>query len=314
MKFFNFSLTNILKVTISVFLAVFLWHHASALISAFSIRENVKEFKVVYLENNAIRLQLFASKHKVEELKTLLGKKDSTILKAVKDRKERIDEIARIKGQLKSTRKLQQASSHVYLKGKKLDHHFIKIYNTASDGVEFPVAWAMFHPNQDDPEKLWKVGTFNQEFYVDIIETEKQDGTFNRYVELNIENNKNSKTKGLVWPVEITDVKWAKNPITNKKFSWNPRISICGVVTTEGIYPGLAASFFSYGKTTGDLDWKFLSVGVGGDKDKISCFIEPLSWNFGKAVPLIKNAFIGPVIDINTKSEMGYGANLSIPF
>jgi hypothetical protein len=313
MKFFNFSISNVLKVGTFVFLAVFLWHYASIYMN--TQREiAIKEPKIIYLEDNAVKMQLASSKAKVKELKKILESKDSTILKAVKDSKERIDEIARIKGQLKSTRKLQQSSSHVYLKGKKTDHHFIKIYNKDANGVEFPVCWSMFHPNQDDPAKLWKVGTFNQEFYVDIIETENRDGTFNRYVELSIENNKNSKTRGKVFPVEITDIRWAKNPIKNKKFGWNPRLSMCGVITTGGLYPGLEVSFFSYGKTTGDMDWKFLGVGLGGNADTINGFFEPFSWNFGKAMPLIKNAFVGPVISVNNESEVGYGASLSIPF
>lgn len=306
MKFFN-----TLKWTVLIFAIIFVWHYVAAYMNT---REVVKELKVVHLETNAVKTQLVASKEKVNELKLILKTKKSIILKAAKEGKEQIDEIARIKGQLKATRKLQQKSSHVYLKGGKLDHHFIKIYNTAADGTEFPVAWSMFHPNQPDPEKLWKVGTFNQEFYVDIIETENRDGTFNRYVELTVENNKNSETKGKVFPVEIVDIKWAKNPITDKRFSWNPRISMCGVMTTESLYPGLAVSFFSYGKTTGDLDWKFLSVGLGGNADTINGFFEPLSWNFGKAIPLVENSFIGPIVSINNKSEVGYGINMSIPF
>jgi hypothetical protein len=313
MKFFNFSISNVLKVGILVFLAIFLWHYASIYMDIQRERA-IKEPKIIYLENNAVKMQLVASKAKVKELKKILESKDSTILKAVKDGRERIDEIARIKGQLKSTRKLQQGSSHVYLKGRKFDHHFIKIYNTAADGTEFPIAWAMFHPNQDDPSKLWKVGTFNMEFYVDIIETENRDGTFNRYVELSLENNKNSKTKGLVFPVEITDIRWAKNPIKDKRFSWNPRLSICGVITNESVYPGLGLSLFSYGKTTGDMDFKFLSVGLGGTKTDVYGFLEPFSWNFGKALPLMENAFVGPVVSINTESKIGYGLNLSIPF
>ena len=313
MKFFNFSIGNVLKVGTLVFLAVFVWDYASIYMNIQRERA-IKEPKIIYLEDNAVKMQLVASKAKVKELKGILESKDSTILKAVRDSKERVDEIARIKGQLKSTRKLQQGSSHVYLKGKKTDHHFIKIYNKDADGVEFPACWAMFHPNQDDSNKLWKVGTFNQEFYVDIIETENRDGTYNRYVELSVENSKNSKTKGKVFPIEIVDIRWAKNPIKNKKFSWNPRLSMCGVVTTESLYPGLAVSFFSYGKTTADLDWKFLGIGLGENANTISGFFEPFSWNFGKVMPLIENAFIGPVVGANTESEIEYGASLSIPF
>lgn len=308
----GFSLKDLLKIGIIGFIILFVGYHIFAFMS--TQKAVVKELELIQIEDYAVRLELTASKSKVKELEKLLEAKESAILKNVKSRKEKIDEIARIKGVLKDTRKLHQGSSHVYLKGKETDHHFIKIYNTAADGTEFPVCWSMFHPNREDPNRFWKTGTFNLEFYVDIIETEKRDGTFNRYVELSIENNKNSETKGKVFPVKITDIKWAKNPIKDKRFSWNPRLSMCGVATTESVYPGLGISFFSYGKTTGDMDFKFLSIGIGGNADMVNCFFEPLSWNFGKAIPLIENAFVGPVIGVNTKSEIEYGMNISIPF
>jgi hypothetical protein len=310
---FDFSPISLLKAGVLIVAVLFCGYYAFTFINSFSRQKAIIEPEIIQIEDNAIRLQLTASKNKVKELEKLLKEKDSTILKNVKDRKEEIDEIARIKGVLKDTRKLHQKSSHVYLKGNKHDHHFIKIYNTASDGTKFLACWAMFHPNRD-PENLWKVGTFNQEFYVDIIETEKRDGIYNRYAELHIENNKNSETKGKIFPVEITDIKWAKNPIKNKKFSWNPRVSVHGVVTTESIYPGLGLSFFSYGKTDADMDWRFLSVGAGGNKTDIYGFVEPVSWNLGKVVPLIKNAFVGPVISVGNDAKISYGLGLSVPF
>lgn len=315
MKFkFDFSLMDIIKTISLITIIGCLWYYASPFINALKTREIIKEPELVYIEDNAVRLQFSESKAKVKELEKLLKSKNSVILKNVKDRKEKVDEIARIKGVLVATRKLHQSSDHVYLKGKKTDHHFIKIYNKASDGTEFPSAWAMFHPNQDDPEKLWKVGTFNQEFYVDIIETENRDGTFNRYVELTLENNKNSETKGKVFPVKIEKIDWAKNPIKRKTFSWNPRMSIMGVITSKGVYPGVALSMFSYGKTSGDIDWKFISIGAGGDDSCIYGFIEPASWNVGKILPLVENVFVGPVISINDKNNKGYGVGVSVPF
>jgi hypothetical protein len=276
--------------------------------------------QIIKIEDNALRIDFAASKEKVKELEKLLKESDSKILAEVKKRNEKIDEIVRIEAELKQTRDLlNRTSSHVYLTGKKTDHHFKKIYATASDGTKFPIAWAMFHPNQDDPEKLWKTGTYPIKFETNIIETEDTSGRYNRYVELNITNNQMKETKGNRYPVKIDSIEWAKNPITEKHlFWWNPRLAFQGLFTNEVFAPSLDISLASYGRTKRDMDWRFIVPSIGlankGDSSEAVLGFSPVQWNFGNIVPLVENAFLGPSFAWDTEGEMSYGAGFSIPF
>jgi hypothetical protein len=275
--------------------------------------------QIIKIEDNAWRVSFEANKQELANLKHELEKRDSKILQLVKERNEKIDEIGIIRAKLEQSVKLQQKSSHVYLKGKVTDHHFIKIYKKASDGQEYPIAWAMFHPNQPDPNKLWKVGTYPVEIEANIIETEDKKGKFNRYVELNAKNNQMKETKGNLYPIKLTEVKWAKNKISHKSFSFlNPRLGLSGVFTNDFFAPTLDLSIASYGRTNVDMDWRFLTFGAGisntdeEDDDFVFSF-SPAQWNFGKAVPLINNAFIGPSIGW-AGGNTSFGVSFSIPF
>jgi len=274
--------------------------------------------QIIQIADNALLIKLQANDQKVKELEAELKKKDSLILKYAKDNKEKIDEIGIIQGKLDQTVELQQASAHVYLKGKVTDHHFIKIYKKASDGTEFPVAWAMFHPNQPDPNKLWKTGTYPLEFNVDVIETEDKNGTFNRYAELNVENNQMAETKGNKYPMKVTRLDWAKTESKTKSWSlWNPRIGLSGIFTNDFYAPALDLSISSYGRTDVDMDWRFLTLGIGAanvDGSNEAAFsFSPVQWNFGKAVPLIENAFVGPMVGWQG-GNTSFGLSFSIPF
>ena len=276
--------------------------------------------QIVQITDNAWRVEFEASKRQVQELKEKLEDSNSKILAEVRKRNEKIDEIARIEAELKQTRDLlNRTSSHVYLTGKKTDHHFKKIYATASDGTKFPIAWAMFHPNQDDPEKLWKTGTYPIKFETYIIETEQPSGKYARYVELNITNNQMKETKGNKYPVKINSIEWAKNPITEKHFFfWNPRLAFQAMFTSEVFAPSLDLSVMSYGKTKRDMDWRFIipSIGIANKNDSSEAVFgfTPVQWNFGNIVPLVENMFLGPTMAWDTEGEMSYGVSFSVPF
>lgn len=274
--------------------------------------------QIIKIEDNAWRVSFEASKAELADLRKKLEEQNSKLLQTLEERNEKIDEIGIIKAKLEQTVKLQQASSHVYLKGKKTDHHFIKIYKKASDGSEFPIAWAMFHPNQDDPNKLWKTGTYPVELTANIIETEDKTGIYNRYVELNAENNQMKETKGNLYPIKLTSVKWAKNELKTKSFSFfNPRLGLSGVFTNDFFAPALDISLSSYGKSEADMDWRFFTFGLGlsnsDDDSEIAFAFTPVQWNFAKVVPLINNAFVGPAIGWHD-GDSSLGLTFSIPF
>ncbi len=308
---------NIVKVAIAIIVVGFLYYQFDHILEMLK-PPTPPAPQIVRITDNAWRVEFEASKRTVEELTQKLKDSDSKILAEVHKRSEKIDEIGRITAELKQTRKLNQASAHVYLKGKKTDHHFIKIYATASDGSKFPIAWAMFHPNKEK-DKLWKTGTYPLKFYTDIIETEQPSGKYSRYVELNIRNDRMKETRGNIYPLKITDVKWAKNPIKTKHFyRWNPRIGIQAIFTSEFFAPALDLSIASYGRTKRDMDWRFIIPSIGGANNKDGTEIvfgfTPIQWNFGNIVPLVENMFLGPTVAWDTKGMMSYGAGFSIPF
>jgi hypothetical protein len=127
------------------------------------------------------------------------------------------------------------------------------------------------------------------------------------------------ETKGNLYPIKLTEVKWAKNKISHKSFSFlNPRLGLSGVFTNDFFAPTLDLSIASYGRTNVDMDWRFLTFGAGisntdeEDDDFVFSF-SPAQWNFGKAVPLINNAFIGPSIGW-AGGNTSFGVSFSIPF
>jgi len=315
---YRWDIFGIVKSITLVICVLFLFTKFNALVDMFKPTQPSPP-QIVKVDDNAWKIAFEASKQQVADLKKILEEQNSKILQLSKENNEKIDEVGIIKAKLEQSVKLQQKSSHVYLKGKVTDHHFIKIYKKASDGQEYPIAWAMFHPNQPDPNKLWKVGTYPVEIEANIIETEDKKGKFNRYVELNAKNNQMKETKGNLYPIKLTEVKWAKNKISHKSFSFlNPRLGLSGVFTNDFFAPTLDLSIASYGRTNVDMDWRFLTFGAGisntdeEDDDFVFSF-SPAQWNFGKAVPLINNAFIGPSIGW-AGADTSFGVSFSIPF
>jgi hypothetical protein len=310
---------SIVKLAVIIIVAGFLYYQFDHILEM--LKQPIPPApQIVQITDNAWRVEFEASKRKVEELTQKLEESDSLILAEVQKRREQIDEIGRIEAELKQTVELlNRRSEHVYLKGKKTDHHFKKIYAKASDGTKFPIAWAMFHPNQPDPEKLWKTGTYPIKFETDIIETEQPSGKYSRYVELNITNNQMKETKGNRYPLKITNIEWAKNPIKTKRFYlWNPRLAFQALFTNEIFAPSLDLSLASYGRTKRDMDWRFFIPSIGAankdDSTEVVFGFTPVQWNFGNIVPLVENAFIGPTIAWDTEGEVSYGVGFSIPF
>lgn len=321
----EFKIFDIAK-TIALLTAVaFIWFHGQKLVDSLSA-PTPQPPQVVQIDENAIKLAAIqASNQMADKLRAEFEKERSSILEAFKEQRkktqETLDELGKVKGELKQTRDLiNTASDHSYTSEKNPENtqDFKKIYAKDADGDEFPIAWSIYYPFRD-PEKQWKTGTYPLEFSVDVLETQNPDGTFNRYAELHVENNQMKETRGKRFKLRVTDINWQKYEQKEKSFFWwNPRLALAGSFTNEDIAPILNLSLSSYGKTKGDMDWRFFTFGAGGIEDgtnwKAIFSLEPFSWNFGKAVPLIDNIFVGPVFTIDTESEYGYGVQVSVPF
>lgn len=331
-RFFN--LWDITKSLALVAVVAFVWYHGKAIADNFASSLKPPPQPVVQrIDENAIKLAAIeASKEAVKELIVRFEEEKSKILEAYEEQKKKTDEaitaLGQVKAELKRTRDLvDRASDHIYkpeptgdpekdAKRALNEQYYKEVDIKDSKGEEVPIAWSIFYPNRPDEEK-WKTGTFDLEFETRILESENPDGSSNFYAETLM----TSKDKKVNLPLK--DVKYAKVPVKEKRFFWwNPRLGFGGNITNDAISAELNVSTTSYGRTTRDMDWRFLTFGIGASKFSddgdekwkgIGSF-EPLSWNMGNIIPVVENAFVGPTITYDTENNIGYGIKLSIPF
>jgi len=275
--------------------------------------------KLITITDNSMKRQGIAANNvEVKMLKKEFEAEKSEILKAFEEQKKKtgevLDELGQVKAKMNQTRTLRVASDKIYKKetqDPKRWYFFKKITVKNKDGENVPVAWAMFYPYQD-PDKQWKYGTYAMKTDVNIIESQNTDDTFNRYAEVKVFGKDNKEL-----PVKLTDLKWEKIELTEKKWNfWNPRLGFSFLGNTDSdIGFGLNLSFMSYGKTNRDMTWRFLTPGVGIlNEDEYYFSFEPFSYNLGEQLPLIENMFIGPTLTYSDKFDTSYGIQFSVPF
>ncbi len=314
------SLFDIVKSIAVIAIVIFLYTHFNSFADIFRNPDIKQEPTIIKVEDTAMKVELVLSKERLRKLEKQLSEQNSLIVKYAKDNKEHIDELAKITAGLKQQVETKGDSDKKYdgKEEKDLNKYFFKkVYMQGAKGKEFPAAWVMFYPNRDEDEQ-WKSGIYPLEFEMNIVESQK-GGIENRYAELFVQNNQMKETRGQRFPIEVKDIQWEKAPLVDKSFSFNMRIAAhANAFVDSGLegsfVPGLGVSFFSYGRTNRDMDWKFLSVGAAYDGNEGYLFVEPFAWNLGEALPLVDNLFIGPVGGMNTKGEWGVGAGISIPF
>jgi len=338
------SVWDITKSVLVVALILVIWIKGPALLSSFqpkTILETPPEV-LMQLEKNAWMIQNLQANdreakaliNRLEAEKGLQAKLLEYVSEENKKKDARLEEIGVVIAELqRSVEKLRTEATVAKTPNKTgdeeedkrrdlLTYEMKKIYAKDSSGQEFPVAWAMYFPNQP-LESKWKTGTYPLEFHMTAIESENEDGTFSRSAEFHIENNFNKETKGKEFPVELKSLEWEKFERKERKFSWwNPRLGLGATFTGEDIAPKLDISMSSYGKTKRDMEWRFFTFGVGAadsnDKNndgwKLIGSFEPFSWNIGTIVPLIENLFVAPVFTYDSDNDASFGVGASIPF
>ena len=324
----DLSMFDITKSIGLVVVILLCWYYGHAYIKSIGSSGTVQPPSKTEIEYAIKLASITASDAAAEKLKKEFESEKSKILATYeKDRKktkETLDELGKVTAELEQTRELlKRASDSKYVAKDefkdKLSYEFKKIYSKDYEGVEFPTAWAMFYPNQTE-DKFWKTGTYPLEYNIRVIETENPDGKFNRYAEVYVANNQMKETKGMEFKLKVTDIKWEKFEQKEKHFSWwNPRIAFGGIVNSGGVSAGINMSTTSYGRTKRDMDWRFITFGLGAIKDDNGLWegvasFEPFSWNVGNALPLIENIFVGPVGTIDTNGITNVGVQISIPF
>lgn len=316
---FQASLFDIVKSIAVIFILVFIWTRFDMLDNWFNRPPVKQEPTIITIEDTAMKAELVLNKARLDRLAAMLAEQESVILAYARKNKEHIDELAKVTASLKQQVKLKADSDKVYKGKKDKDTYFFKkVYTKDAKGNPFPVAWVMFYPFRDEKEQ-WKSGTYPIDFELNIVETQSKDGTENRYAEMFMSNDQMKETRGQLFPVKVKDIKWEKAPLREKSWSFNMRISAYANTMVneagDGIFaPGLGVSFFSYGRTDRDIDWKFLGIGAVYDGKDPYLFVEPFSWNVGNVLPVVENLFIGPIGGMNTSGEWSLGVGLSIPF
>jgi len=315
---FKLSLSDIFKSLAIVAVVVFLWYHGENILKAFDKKDTTTliETQILQLREDLVQAQVVANNKKVNELIAELRKENSTLIGVVKDQGKKIDELGKIVGELKGA--ATEAASNKY-EDPEVDTRtfdYTQLFREDTEGNKFPIGDVRYHPYlEEDP---WTLNTYPLSFYVNVVETEQENGVYDRFVEAYIKSEYIQKYADQKFPVDVK-VEWAKKEIKEKHFDWwNPRLGLGGTLTNDAFAAVLDFSIFSYGRTERDMDWRFVTVGGGaykeGDTWEGVLSLEPFSWNFGNAIPLVENLFIGPIWTIDTNNEQGYGLKVAIPF
>jgi hypothetical protein len=336
----NTNVWDITKSVSTIVLVMFIVYYGKTFIDNLKPNNEIPPAVLIQLAENRVMLQNLvandrAAKDLIKQMQEANGQQAEFIKQIMEENKKKnaqLEEVGVIVAKLDRTvTKLRSEASVAKTPPKtgdavedvrrdKLAYEMKKIYGKDAKDNDVLLAWAMYFPNQDQ-DKKWKTGTYPIEYHTTVIESENKDGSFSRAAEAHIENNATEETKGKEYPIAITDFKWEKFERKEKSLSWwNPRLGLGLTATNNDIAPKLDFSIASYGKTTVDMDWRFLTFGIGaaqtgdGNSWKTIGSFEPFSWNIGKSLPLIENMFVAPTITYDTNSEVSFGLGISIPF
>jgi len=251
---------------------------------------------------------------RIEENNKVLQKRiaelDETIVKILNDKNKKATDIGYSISQLNATVKKQMQSDHSYKPESKDPNEqvFKLVYMKDVIGKEIPIAWAIYYPNK----KEWKTGIvpgWNLKSQVVLTDGKEKDAIFNVW----LENKLREDTKGNKYPLKVVQTEWIRRETKTKEFMFNPRLSLGINADIEGVVPSADISLFSYGLSKGDMNWRFLEIGVSG-VDDLHFNFTPFSYNIAKQLPLIENLFIGGFIGSDMFLNINGGLKISVPF
>lgn len=243
------------------------------------LEEKVSELQR-FIDSNVVQAQ-----HRVVTEKQL-KKELEAILKDNKDLRKYIDsnneEVKRfIKAEFTFTNQTGGGKGEVSV-GPNADGNITEHYNYSDNYLDF------------EADLLTKLAKYSIKLStipleLNIIQTELPDGKFklNDYI--------------TVKRIDTGEKLYVKNAIvqevlqTEKLFRKN-FTTLLGVDYNGEINGSIGVSFYSYGRTLApkDTEYRFLNLGVSGNKNNIGLYLVPVTWNLGRVVPVIDEAQIGP--------------------
>lgn len=247
------------------------------------------EATIKALEATSLALQTIqANNEHVEELGQIVGRVE--------------DNTVSLKGELQKFKDRPTAT---------LDTAVVRMKDANNE--EYAVATAFYSPDVTQGDK-WSINTWPRTYHANVILTHDEEGRSNRYMELWTQSEW-AKDPEKRQPIKITNFAWDKEKLKSKKFRFAPRVGFSGMFGTKSIVPALDYSLFSYGRTKVDMVWRFLDIGIGGNKESTLFSLTPVSYNLGESIPVISNLFIGPYIGWEIGDPTySFGLSTSIPF
>ena len=279
----------------------------------FTKRDQIYNEQMVQLAENIISQRVEMNE---KLLKEKIKQLDEAILDLAKERQQYITDVGKIVAELQHH--FDEKISKLYVDKDDPNKTFDEVVITQEDaeGNPFPVAWALYHPFLDSEER-WTVGAYPLKLHTQVVLGESKDRT-DSYVKTWLTHDTIAEYRDQEFSIDVTEVEWVKAPPKEKSWMFNPRLSL-GIGAGTDVYPYLGFSFFSYGRTKVDMDWKFVGLGIGGNSHDIFFQFLPVEYNLGINVPLIENMFVGPYINVNLditsgETPYGFGGSLAIPF
>jgi hypothetical protein len=245
-----------------------------------------------------------------DQIKTLRDE----IKDQVKARNQEIVAYGEVIAELKQDLKEQKGNTFIDPNDPTKDYVETVLRKQLNDKSEIPWGWAMYSPNIKSEDK-WTTGTYPLKIHTKIAlgEDKESGGRKDAYVESYLTSDIFLADKGKKFPVEIDSIMWVEKPPKEKSFEFNPRFSL-GLGVQSGIFGSLEMSFWSYGRTKGDMDWRLLSLGFGVGSDEKYLYVAPIEYNIGKPLPFMENLFLAPFIGLDDDSNSVWGGVLQVPF
>ena len=264
---------------------------------------------------NVMRLQNKASKARFKGM--VKGMSGTAVMKVAKDGDGNIREVGRIRAEMTSSAAQTDEADAIYKDPEVAtrSHVTFDLYRDMPDGGELSIGWVKYHPATGEMTQFF----YPLKYEVVVIDSELRSGGFEKHVSAEVENDYLVAEKGKKHALKLSDVKFERRPLSGKRFSLNPRVSLDAVAGEGGVFPALDVSFWSYGRTHADITWRFGGIGLGasgldgGDYQPTGVLI-PVQWNIGQVVPVVENLFIGPAMTLDTEGGIGWGGQFSIPF
>jgi len=270
---------------------------------------NIKSAFVAYddreLKKTLKQLLEDADKRHDQRYKDLLAK--------IKKQDEEIEGIGQINAELIQRAKKPQPSDHEYKIGTddKNARATVSVMSKDTEGDEFPVGWAQYRPNMDK-KVSWRTGTYKTGLQVNVIETQTKDDKYKQHIDVYATSAATDKG---YHPLKVNDINWTRKKRSEKEWMWNPRLAFTGAVLESDVMPGLDLSLWSYGRTKGDMDWRFFGIGIGASSDDWWGYFFPVEYNVAHHIPLVENIFMGPFIGFSAdEQELKWGVGASVPF